>query len=503
LAETLGEVIGRGQSLTSSKPSIKVLQVEAVEEIYENALYVLSATGIIFKSKRALEILSQAGAEVNNSTGVVKFPKDLVKKSVQSCPDSFTLYYRDGSKELHVGGDNVYFNPGSAALNLLDSKTHASRKPISKDFVNFIRVAEELPNIHAQSTALVCSDVPQEIADRYRLFLVLKYSAKPVITGTFTLDGTIAMKKMLSLVAGGDEKLAKRPTAIFDCCPSPPLLFSEITTESLIDCAKYSIPVELISMPLMGATGPVTIAGSLVQHTAETLSGIVLAQTVKRGCPVVYGGSPSAFDMHYGTTPMGAPETILIDLAYNQIGKWLHMPTHTYLGMSDSKLVDAQAGLESGVSAALGAMAGINIISGPGMLEFENCQSLEKLVIDDEICGMALRIAKGFEVNSDTMATEELLSRGKQGSFISSPHTMKWFRQEHYFPSAVISRANRNQWEGEGSKDILKRASERASSLIEKIGSKKAVSPSLERDLDKMMLSELRRFKVNKIPYGK
>jgi trimethylamine--corrinoid protein Co-methyltransferase len=487
--------------LTGSKPSISVLSREEIEEIYESSLYILSATGIIFKSERALKTLAQAGAEVDNSTGIVKFPSDLVKRSVQSCPDSFNLYYRDGSKELHVGGDNVYFNPGSAALNLLDGKSNISKRPVSKDFVNFIRVAEELPNIHAQSTALVCSDVPQEIADRYRLFLVLKYSVKPIITGTFTLDGTLAMKNMLSAVVGGDQKLAKYPTAIFDCCPSPPLLFSEITAESLIDCAKHSIPVELISMPLMGATGPVTIAGSLVQHTAETLSGIVLAQTIKRGCPVVYGGSPSAFDMHYGTTPMGAPETILIDLAYAQIGKWLHMPTHTYLGMSDSKLVDAQAGFESGVSAVLGAMAGINIISGPGMLEFENCQSLEKLIIDDEICGMALRIAKGFEVNSDTMATEELLSRGRKGSFIAVPHTLKWFRKEHYFPSEVVNRANRKQWEGEGSKDILRRAGERAKSIIEKAGSKKAVPQAMEKELDRIMTTELKKFGVSKIPF--
>jgi trimethylamine--corrinoid protein Co-methyltransferase len=486
--------------LGSSKPSINLLSREEIEEIYESSLFILSTTGVIFKSKRALKTFSEAGAEVDNATGVVKFPRDLVKKSVQSVPDSFILYYRDGSKELHVGGDNVYFNPGSAALNFLDSKTHSSRKPVTKDFVNFIRVAEELPNIHAQSTAMVCSDVPQEIADRYRLYLVLKYSVKPIITGTFTLDGTIAMKNMLSLAVGADTKLASHPTAIFDCCPSPPLLFSEITAESLIDCAKYSIPVELISMPLMGATGPVTIAGSLVQHTAETLSGIVLAQSVKRGCPVVYGGSPSAFDMHYGTTPMGASETFLIDLAYSQIGKWLHMPTHTYLGMSDSKLVDAQAGFESGVSAVLGAMAGINIISGPGMLEFESCQSLEKLVIDDEICGMALRLAKGFEVNSDTMATEELQSRGKQGSFISVPHTLKWFRKEHYFPSEVINRANRRQWEEEGSKDVLKRANERAQSLIEKAKSKKALPANVERELDKAMLAELKRFHIMKIP---
>jgi trimethylamine--corrinoid protein Co-methyltransferase len=277
-------------------------------------------------------------------------------------------------------------------------------------------------------------------------------------------------------------------------------LFSEITSESLIDCAKYSIPVELISMPLMGATGPITIAGSLIQHTAETLSGIVLAQVVNKGCPVIYGGSPSAFDMHYGTTPMGAPETILIDLAYAEIGKWLGLPTHTYLGMSDSKLVDAQAGFESGVSAVLGALAGINIISGAGMLEFENCQSIEKLVIDNEICGMALRIARGFEVNSETMALEDLRNRGKQGSFISLPSTLKLFRKEHYMPSEVVDRANRTQWEEKGSKDIIKRAKEQAQTILGKVKSKRAITEGVEKELNKTMLAELKRFGVTKIP---
>jgi trimethylamine--corrinoid protein Co-methyltransferase len=176
------------------------------------------------------------------------------------------------------------------------------------------------------------------------------------------------------------------------------------------------------------------------------------------------------------------------------------MPTHTYLGMSDSKLVDAQAGFESGISAVLGAMAGINIISGPGMLEFENCQSLEKLIIDDEICGIALRIARGFEVNSDTMAIEELQNRGRKGSFISVPHTMKWFRKEHYFPSEVINRANRRQWEEEGSKDILKRATERAKSILEKKESKKILTEEVQHKLTNLMTAELKKHGASRIP---
>lgn len=485
--------------MDKSRLSVNVISIEDMENIYEASLEILHKTGIAFQSQRAVEILARAGAEVEKKSGAVRFPRDLVKKSLRSCPASFTLYSRDGKKRLNIGNNNVHFNPGSAALNFLDSETNTSKKPTTKDFVNFIKVAEGLPNIHAQSTALVCSDVPSDIADRYRLYLVLKHSVKPIITGTFTVDGTLVMKNMISTILG-KENLSKRPTAVFDCCPSPPLMFSRITAESLIDCAHHLIPVELISMPLMGANAPVTIAGALIQHTSETLGGIVLAQASRRGTPVVYGGSPSAFDMRYGTTPMGAAETILIDIGYAQIGKWLGLPTHSYLGMSDSKVVDAQAGFESGIGAVMGALAGINIISGAGMLEFESTQCVEKLVIDDEICGTALRIARGFEISADTMAIEELKLRGRDGSFMGLKHTLNWFEKEHYIPSNVVDRASRRLWEERGRKDVLERAKEKAQSIIEDSKYKEILPKDAEKQLDRIMLEELGRFGISKIP---
>jgi trimethylamine--corrinoid protein Co-methyltransferase len=145
-------------------------------------------------------------------------------------------------------------------------------------------------------------------------------------------------------------------------------------------------------------------------------------------------------------------------------------------------------------------LAGINIISGAGMLEFENCQSIEKLIIDDEICGIALRIARGFEVTSETLATEELRNKGKKGSFISLPHTLKWFRKEHYIPSEIISRANRKQWEQEGSKDIMKRAKEKVQVILEKTKTKKILAPDAERELNKAMLAELKKSGISRLP---
>jgi trimethylamine--corrinoid protein Co-methyltransferase len=197
-----------------------------------------------------------------------------------------------------------------------------------------------MSNIHFQSTAIISSDVPDMIADSYRLYHALLYSEKPIVTGTFRVEGFKPMKDMLVAVRGSENALAEKPLAIFDACPSPPLKWSNLTTQSLIDCARAGIPSELISMGMTGATSPVTIAGTLVQHVAENFCGIVICQLANKGAPVVFGGSPSSFDMRKGTTPMGAIETMMIDSAYTQIAKHLGLPSHVYLGLSDSKIID-------------------------------------------------------------------------------------------------------------------------------------------------------------------
>ena len=193
------------------------------------------------------------------------------------------------------------------------------------------------------------------------------------------------MRDMLAAVRGGEDNLRRKPLAIFDACPSPPLKWSHLTSQSLIDSARAGIPSELISMGMTGASSPATIAGTLVQHVVENLAGLVLCQLAAPGAPVIFGGSPSSFDMRKGTTPMGAVETMMIDMAAAQIGKFLRLPTHAYMALSDAKTPDAQAGYESGIGAVLAALAGVNVVSGPGMLNYESSISFEKLVIDDEI----------------------------------------------------------------------------------------------------------------------
>jgi len=266
-----------------------------------------------------------------------------------------------------------------------------------------------------------------------------------------------------------------------------------------VDCAQWGIPVEFISMPLSGFMAPVTLVGTLVGHTAETLSGIVISQLSNPGAPLLYGGSPAAFDIRYETTPMGAVETQMIDCAYNEIGKYLGIPTQAYISLSDSKRLDAQAGLESSMGATLAALSGINNIAGPGMLDFENCLSLEKLVLDNEICGMVLRMIKGIQPKEDFPSLPLFQELLQEKHLLISSHTRKYLKEEHYWPGKVIDRANLSRWQEEGGLSLGERALSEVNRIIDAYQPSR-LSDDIKNQLTERMKSEAHKHDMEKLP---
>ena len=451
----------------ASEPRLKLLDQKFIIKIVEEAKKVLENIGVYVENKEAVDLLLENDVKYDKNKGRFYFDSDLINRCLQSVPKEIKLYDRNGDEFQIIGGDNVCFDPGSAALDILDYEKNVIRKPVTKDYKKYAVLVDKLDNIKAQSTAFICSDVPKEISDSYRLFLSLAFGKKPIITGTFFKESFESMKEMLLVIRGSKKALAKKPLAIFDACPSPPLKWSDLTCQSLLDAAKFGIPSEFVSMPLTGATSPATISGALVQHTAENLSGVVITQLAKEGTPIIYGGSPALFDMKYGTTPMGAIETMMIDSAYSQIGKYLGIPTHAYMGLSDSKYLDYQAGFESGIGLVLAALSGINMVSGAGMMNFESLHSMEKLVIDNEICGIAYRLVKGIEQREETMAFYTLRDCIETGEFITHPSTLKWFRDETYFVSDVIDRSAQFHMDVASKNDSFIRANKKVHELLD------------------------------------
>jgi trimethylamine--corrinoid protein Co-methyltransferase len=476
---------------------LELLSIDLISRILDEAFELMQNPGIKIQEPEACELLIDAGADVDGD--IAKIPEKVVRKALDTVPAEFWLHDRDGKPQICYGGYAVHFDPGSSGVHILDPETGVHRSSETADLVRLVKVAEMLPAYDAQSTAVVCNEVPKAIGDLYRLYIVLLYSHKPIVTGAFATKSLLSMIEMLEIFAGDSRILAEKPQAIFDVCPSPPLIWSEFGTQNLITLARRRIPVELISMPLAGAAAPVTLLGTIVQHAVESLGGIVIHQLANPGAPVVWGGAPAIFDMRHGSTPMGAIETAMIDIAYTQVGKSLSLPTHCYLGASDAKVVDAQAGLESGIGVVLGALAGVNMISGAGMLDFLACHSAEKLVLDAEAIGMAKRLIAGIELRTETLATVFFEAFNFKADFLKQNMTRELFTKEQYLPSMVIDRDSMRGWQERGEKDAFTRAKQRTQELID-IYQKPELDPKKVNTLREMVGYLARNAGIGSLP---
>jgi trimethylamine--corrinoid protein Co-methyltransferase len=480
------------------RPKLELLSNELIRKIIDEAYSLLENQGVFIENEEALDLFREAGMEVDPASQRVRITAKLIEDSLSSTPPSLKMYDRNGEIEYVIGGDSVHFAAGSVAVTILDSETQQERKAVTNDLVRFARLTDSLEHVHFQSTGILSTDVSEIVSDSYRLYIGLLFSKKPLVTGTFRVEGFEHMFRMLVAIRGSEKNLAEKPLAIFDACPSPPLKWSNLTAQSLIDSARVGIPSELISMGMTGATAPVTIAGTLVQHVAENLSGLVICQLAKKGAPVIFGGCPVSFDMRKGTTPIGAIETMMIDSAYTQIGKHLNLPTHSYMGMSDAKINDAQGGFETGIGTVLAALSGVNVISGAGILDFIRCQSLEKLVIDNEICGMAHRLIDGITQRDDPIALDLFKDSAADTQFLSMPHTRKWYREEHMFPK-LIDRDPYDIWVSKGRKSITARAKEEVENLLEN-NPPPLPDKEIQNALREIMLSDAQRNDMVSLP---
>jgi trimethylamine---corrinoid protein Co-methyltransferase len=450
---------------------LNILSEEQIKEIIQDAYRVMKEIGVLIQNEEAENLLLRYGAKILNSNRI-SIPEEMIEKALSTTPSSIKLYDRDKKLCMNLEGDNIHFNPGSAAVNILIDNDKV-RKPTVNDYIEFTKIVEKLEYIDAQSTAMKPADVPEEISDLYRLFIALQYCSKPVITGTFGEHGFKFMKEMLMVIRGSKEELRKYPLAIFDCCPSPGLRWEKPRCQDLMECARLGIPSELISMPQPGLTSSITLYDSLVQHTAETLSGIVIAQLANSGAPVIYGDSPIMTNLKTANAPalLGDGNTHKMDCAYAQIGKFFGIPTHSYMGLTDSKLLDFQAGAETNNGIILAALAGINNISGPGMLDCESCQSIEKLIIDNEYCGSAKHFIKEIKKRNDPLEPMRYLAT--PGTISDPEHTVRWLEEEHFEPSKVIYRdvlpekPMNEEAISVGKLNIFQRAKERAGILLD------------------------------------
>jgi trimethylamine---corrinoid protein Co-methyltransferase len=441
------------------RPSLNILEPDLIDRIVDEAKRVLSTHGMEVRGAGLRQRLLDAGLP-QRADGRVLFPRDVVEEAIRVAPRSFKLFGRDGDERADLGDDRVHFIPGSSGLKVLDHRTGEARLAMSGDFAEYIRLGDGLPNIPYLATAFSTSDIEPQVSDAWRLYLCLTNSTKPVVSGAFTEHGVPRMAEMMGLFRDSADDLRARPMSIFTITATGNFRYSEDSCQNLIDCVEAGIPVEIVPVTLMGLIAPVTVVGATVFHTIDVLAGITMAQVIRPGAPVLFGGAPATFHMKIASSPMAAIEALQLDVAYVAVAKALRLPTQSYMALSDAKTLDAQAGAETFGSALLAALAGVNSVSGPGMLDFLLVFSLPKLVYDDAMCGQVLHFVRDVGPLDDLPVNELIDQLMADQHLIMAPHTTEHWPRELFLPSPIVDRDNREAWTRAGAKEIDERATD-------------------------------------------
>ena len=443
------------------RPTLTVLSDDLIEKILNEAKRLMAEVGMDIRGRSLRDLLLERGLRTDASGKRVLFPADVVDKAIADAPSAFTLFDRDGNPFTEIGGNNVHFVPGSSGLKILDHRTGDTRLANSTDFIEYARLCDGLEHIAYLATAFSTNkDIESQVSDAWRLYMTLTTSKKPVVSGAFSGHGVQRMADMMQMFRADRRDLIARPMSIFTITATGNFRYGEDSCENLLECVEAGIPIEIVPVTLMGLIAPVSLVGALVFHAVDVLTGITMAQIVRPGAPVLFGGAPATFHMKAASSPMAAIEAQHLNVGYVAIAKSLNLPTQAYMALSDGKFLDAQAGGETYSQALLAAIAGINSVSGPGMLDFVLTFSLAKLVFDNEVCGQSLHFVREIEVLDDLPTDRLVADLMRDDHLITSEHTLKHWPDQLYLTDPVIDRENRENWQKAGSKDLVTRANE-------------------------------------------
>jgi len=446
------------------RDALTVLAQRDIEAIHDTSLAILRDVGVSLPSREVLDTLAQAGADVDVERQVARFSERLVMNALERAGKQYVLHGRGDQAARFGYGDFVLVSsPGQFAW--VDEDGGQRRQPTLKDARAGIRVGDALEHIDIVGALGMPLDVPAEYRDVWMAAELVKGSTKP--THVWVADGrSLAyVLRIYEAVCGGREAHRQRPMIAAFIEPISPLRFPETGLQILVACARYGLPLGFGPMVQAGATGPATLAGTLALENAEILAGIVVAQAFGPGVPVCYGGIPHIMDMRSSQISFGSPEQGLMAVAMTQMAHHYGLPVYVNVGLSDSKRVDAQSGLERGMTLLMGAQAGADTFGHMGILGADQAGSLDQLIVDNEMAAYVKRVLRGFSVDVETLALDVLREVGIGGNFLGEAHTHRHFRQEMWFPK-TFDRRRWEEWWADGAPTMVDWAHERKAEIL-------------------------------------
>jgi len=445
---------------------LKVLSKEELSKIHQTSLRVLSETGVVIHNEKALRLLGDHGVKVDMGKERAWIPESFILEALSSIPSKIRLYNRDKGHYFTLGEqNNCLVGSGFDAVYVLDYETGERRKAIKEDVRKFARLSDALDNIDIVAVPAIPQDVEPESAHLHAVEAIFNETDKHLILAPDSIGTTAAILKMASTVIE-NEDLSHYPILSFEVSSLSPLSWEKQSAESLMAIAEAGAPCLFLPQPYAGVTAPITLAGQLTINNAETLSGIVITQLVRKESPVIYGSAWTTFDMREANVTLSSPETILLRVAGVQMAKFYNIPSHTTAPDSDSHSLDEQNAWEKALTLFSAMAAGVNVVINAGMFATGLTIGFEQLVMDNEITGIARRLIEGIDVSEEMIASEVIKRVGPKGQFLEDPHTLKHLRDKEHWKPGISNREIYENWLLKGKSSVVEKARKRAKEIM-------------------------------------
>ena len=447
----------------------KPLSDAQVQRIYAESLRILEAVGMADVPKILHQQAISKGAKVN-AMGRLSFPAAMVENILTGACKEFTLYSRDGQRDIQVGGDRVYFGTGGAAVQTLDFHNHEYRPSTLDDLYQFTRLVDQLPNVSWFTRCCIATDVQ----DLYELdvntaYALLRGTSKPVATAFTVAESVDPIVDMFDIALGGKGRFAQQPFCKAHVSPIiSPLKYGDDAVQVALACMRRGVPISNIVAAMTGATSPAPLAGTLALTLAETLAALVMINIFEPGYPMIFSNWPLVIDLRTGAFRGGGGEMALLNAASAQLSNSLGLPSGCGSSMTDAKVPDAQMGMEKAITALSCGLAGGNMVyESSGMMASLLGASFEAFVMDDEMLSHVHRCIRGIEVDEASFGFQSIVAAVTgSGHFIDQPETMLAMERDYYYP-LIADRHEPAVWQEKGAKDHWQRARQRVTELLQ------------------------------------
>ena len=436
-----------------------------IKQIHDATLDIIENVGVKYHSHAALDILEANGATVDRETTVARIPGDVVERALATVPHEFVLGARNPEYDLPLDGEHVYISSDGCGVFYRDPSTGEVRSSRKEDLENCARVVQALDNVSATSAVVSAQDCPPETRVLHEFDACVRNSEKHNIVVSIKEDWEArSLIRMAEALAGGAEELRRRPMFTAIICTVSPLHQERYGMDLALTLSEAGIPVSFYPMPILGATGPITIAGSAVVNNAEFVSGATLVQLAHPGAPVIHGGGPTAMYMNSGAYASNSPEAILLRSCQGHMADFYGVPAWYGAGATTAKEPGIQSAYENAIAMFMAYANGADVTFGTGLLDGSRILCLENMVVDNEILGMVKRILRGVDVSDETLAVDLIKKMGFNGNYLFDGHTRKHVRE--LWTATLGETGTYEAWKNAGARSATEKAQDKVREIL-------------------------------------